>query len=82
MIYEIVGFQRVEYDKKDGTGHVSGVNLFVAKNIPTDRGQGIAVDREYVKSSLLPENFTIGTYDIEYAKTYSGQAYIANISKV
>ena len=50
MIKQIVGFQRVEYDKKDGSGHVSGANLYIAVPIPEDRGSGLAVERVYVGS--------------------------------
>ena len=53
MVYSVIGFQRVEYDKKDGSGHVSGVNLYIATDIPKDRGEGVAVTREYVKSDKI-----------------------------
>ena len=82
MVYEVLGFQRVEYDKKDGSGHVSGVNLFIGSSIPADRGQGIAVTKEYVKSSLWDKDFTVGQYDIEYARGFNGNAYISRINKV
>ena len=82
MVYDVVGYQRVEYDKKDGSGHVSGVNLFIASEIPKDRGQGVAVSKEYVKSSLLPAGFSIGKYNIEYAKGFNGTAYLSSIEKV
>ena len=82
MVKEIVGFQRVEYDKKDGSGHVSGVNLFIAAPIPTDRGSGMAVDKVYVSSKKIPENFGVGTYDIEYDIDYQGKGYISKITAV
>lgn len=81
MVYDVVGFQKVEYDKKDGTGHVSGINVFIATDIPSDRGKGIAVAKEYVKSSLFPYD-EVGKYDIEYAKGFNGSAYIAKITKI
>ena len=82
MVYQVVGFQRVEYDKKDGSGHVSGVNLFISSDIPNDRGKGIAVVKEYVSGSKVPKDLDIGAYDIEYAKGYNNSAYIANITKI
>lgn len=81
MVYDVVGFQKVEYDKKDGSGHVSGVNLFISTDIPADRGEGIAVSKEYVKPSIFPYD-SIGKYDIEYAKGFNGSAYIASITKI
>lgn len=81
MVYDVVGFQKVEYDKKDGSGHVSGINLFIATDIPSDRGEGIAVAKEYVKPSIFPYD-DIGKYDIEYAKGFNGAAYIARITKI
>lgn len=82
MIYDVIGFQRVEYDKKDGSGHVSGVNLFIASTIPEDRGQGLAVTREYVKSDKWDKDYTVGKYDIEYSKGFTGNAFISRITKV
>ena len=82
MIKEILGFQRVEYDKKDGSGHVSGVNLFIGTPIPSDRGQGYACDKVYVKSSLFPEGWSVGSYDVEYDVGFEGKAYISKITAV
>lgn len=84
MIKQIIGVQKVEYDKKDG-GHVSGVNLFISTDIPSERGEGVAVEREYLSTSKLQEFGvfpTCGTYDIEYSKSFDGRAYIAAINKV
>lgn len=82
MIYDIIGIQRVDYDKKDGSGHVSGVNLFISTDIPKDRGEGVAVSREYVSGSKFDLSQGVGKYDIEYAKGFNGNAYIAKITKV
>lgn len=82
MIYDIIGLQKVDYDKKDGSGHVSGVNLFIASDIPLDRGQGVAVVKEYVNTSKFDIKQGIGKYDIEYAKGFNGNAYISKITKV
>lgn len=81
MVYDVVGFQKVEYDKKDGSGHVSGINLFIGTDIPSDRGQGLAVVKEYVKTNVFPYEET-GKYDIEYAKGFNGSAYIARVTKI
>ena len=82
MIKQIVGFQRVEYDKKDGTGHVSGAHLYIAVPIPQDRGDGIAVERVYVGSKRLPSPLMVGDYDIEYDVDYQGKGYISRIVKI
>lgn len=82
MVYDVVGFQKVEYDKKDGSGHVSGINLFISSDIPKDRGEGIAVVKEYVKPTLFDCSWGLGKFDIEYAKGFNGSAYIAKITKV
>lgn len=82
MVKEIVGIQKVEYDKKDGSGHVSGANLYIAVPIPTDRGQGMAVDRVYVSSQKLPKDFKIGRYNVEYDVDYQGKGYISEIKPV
>ena len=82
MVKSIVGIQKIEYDKKDGTGHVSGVNIFIASDIPSDRGTGIAVEREYLGSSKVPDDLCLGDWDIEYAKSYTGSAYIERLTKI
>ena len=82
MVYDVIGVQKVEYDKKDGTGHVSGVNLFVCSNIPSDRGQGVSVTREYISSQKWDSSWGLGKYDIEYSRAFNGNAYISAISKV
>lgn len=82
MIKQIVGFQRVEYDKKDGSGHVSGANLYIAVPIPEDRGSGLAVERVYVGSKKLPSPLMVGDYDIEYDVDYQGKGYISRIVKI
>lgn len=82
MIKTIVGLQKVEYDKKDGSGHVSGMNIFIGSEIPSDLGAGLAVEKEYLSSKKVPANITLGTADIEYGKDFYGKAYIANITMV
>ena len=82
MIKQIVGFQRVEYYKKDGKGHVSGDHLYIAVPIPQDRGDGIAVERVYVGSKRLPSPLMVGDYDIEYDVDYQGKGYISRIVKI
>lgn len=82
MIKEIVGFQRIEYDKKDGSGHVSGAYLYIAVPIPQDRGSGLAVDRVYLSSKKLPDELKVGTYDIDYDVDYQGKGYISKITAV
>lgn len=82
MIKEIIGLQKVEYDKKDGSGHVSGMNIFIGTKIPDDRGSGLAVEREYLATKNLPVNLSLGSADIEYAKSFDGKAYIERIEMV
>lgn len=82
MVCEVIGIQRVEYDKKDGSGHVSGVNLFIATPIPSDRGSGVAVTREYVSSAKFPKDLGCGTYDIDYGKSYTGNAFINSVTPI
>lgn len=82
MVYDVIGVQKVEYDKKDGSGHVSGINLFICSNIPPERGEGVAVTREYISSSKWVNGWGLGKYDIEYSKSFNGNAYISAIQKV
>lgn len=82
MVYDIIGVQKVEYDKKDGSGHVSGVNLYICSNIPSDRGVGVAVTREYINSNKWDSTWGLGKFDIEYSKSFNGNAYISAIQKV
>lgn len=82
MVYDVIGVQRVEYDKKDGSGHVSGVNLFICSNIPSERGVGVAVTREYIHANKWDRSWGLGKYDIEYSRSFNGNAYISAIQKV
>ena len=82
MIKSIIGLQKVEYDKKDGSGHVSGMNVFIGSDIPADRGVGCAVEREYISSKNLPTNISLGQADIEYGKNFDGKAFISSITMI
>lgn len=83
MVCDVIGFQRVEYDKKDGSGHVSGVNLFLSVPFKKDEGVGVNVIKEFVKPDLFPIGSDLGSYDVEYTKNpFNGLAYIANITRL
>ena len=82
MVVEIIGIQNVDYEKKDGSGRVQGNTIFIARDIPSDMGSGVAVSREYVSGNKFDLSKGCGTYDIEYNKAFNGSAYIAAITKL
>ena len=51
MIVEIIGIQKVDYEKKDGSGRVQGNTIYIARDIPSDRGCGVAVEKEYISGN-------------------------------
>jgi len=82
MVVEIIGIQKVDYEKKDGTGRVQGNTIYIARDIPSELGTGVYVDREYISGNKFDLTKGCGTYDIEYNKSFNGSAYIANLTKL
>lgn len=82
MICDIIGIQKVDYEKKDGSGRVQGNTIFIARDIPSDKGVGVAVDKEYISGNKFDLSKGCGAYDIEYNKAFNGSAYIAGLTKI
>lgn len=51
-IWEVVGTERVSYDKADGT-HVEAVNYHLQSDLMPDEGKGKAVDKIYVSAAAM-----------------------------
>lgn len=79
MEVEILGIEKVDYTKKDGT-HVSGYNINYGTPIDEKFGEGLRVTREYVASSRVQGELKVDSKAlVTFGRGFDGQAYLSGV---
>lgn len=79
MEVEILGFEKVDYTKKDGT-HVSGYNISYGVSLDPKYGEGLRVTREYVSSRNVKGDLKVGCKAlITFGRGFDDKAYLSGV---
>lgn len=80
MKIEIIGLEKVSYDKADGK-HVEGYNINYVEPL-NPPSVGLRCSRDYVSANNLPDNLRLGDAEVFFGRGFNGNAYISNIQMI
>ena len=79
MEVTILGIEKVDYTKKDGT-HVSGYNINYGTELDSKYGEGLRVSREYISSSRVKGELKVGCKAlVSFGRGFDDKAYLSGL---
>lgn len=75
----VVGIEKINYQKKDGT-RVDGYNLHFTSPLEDNRGSiGSKAGTQYVSKERFGYPMELGEYNFDYGVTSTGKAFLASV---
>ena len=81
MRVNIIGIENVSYINKDGI-QIQGKRINYTYPMSTEMGEGLRIGSDYIGNQKIHTPFKLGEYELYFAKSAKGSAYIDGYQEV